>query len=475
MKTGGSGGSGAGDWKERATRSSIARRQPQTTIFARATGAGKAGIAVFRLSGPDSFRLAEALAGALPAPRTAALRRLQQEGETIDEGLVIPFPAPASFTGEDVVEFQLHGSLAVERALYEALISAGARPAEAGEFTRRALLNGKLDLAEVEGLADLLDAETVLQRKTALGQLGGRLSALAEDWRTRLIAVMAPLEAELDFPDEEGVPAQVARRALPELEALLAELETVRAGAKRARAAREGVKIALIGAPNAGKSSLLNALAGSDRAIVSETPGTTRDIVEARLDLGGTLVTLFDTAGLRDDHADPVEAEGIRRTRIKMGEADLRVLIVDVSRETSYRGGCARYDLGYDLTDEKDLVVFNKIDAAPAFAPPDVSRETFCLSALTGSGVPEFLKRLTEIAGALSATGVDAGLTRARHEQAVNEAIQHLAAARAKIPEATELAAEDIRLAARALGGITGAVGVEDVLAAIFSSFCIGK
>lgn len=446
------------------------------TIFARATGAGKAGVAVFRLSGPAAFAIARTLAEELPAPRVAALRTLRDAaGDAIDEGLVILFPAPASFTGEDVAEFHLHGSLAVEHALFESLIANGARPAEAGEFTRRALLNGKLDLAEVEGLADLLDAETAMQRKQALGQLGGRLSALAEGWRGRLIAIMAPLEAEIDFPDEEGVPAHVAARALPEIEALLRELETVRAGAKRARAAREGVKIAIIGAPNAGKSSLLNALAGSDRAIVSATPGTTRDVIEARLDLDGTLVTLFDTAGLRDIPADAVEEEGIRRTRIKMAQADLRLLVVDVSRETSYPGPAARYDLGYDLNDEKDVVVFNKIDSNSGFAAPTVSRETFSLSALTGSGVPEFLKRLTEIAGSLSAINVDVGLTRIRHEQAVGAAIGQLEAARARLGAAPELAAEDIRLAARALGTITGAVGVEDVLGAIFSSFCIGK
>ncbi len=445
------------------------------TIFARATGAGKAGVAVYRLSGAGSFAIAGALTGALPAPRTAGLRTVASAGEVIDQGLVILFPGPASFTGEDVAELHLHGSAAVEQALYDALARLGARPAEAGEFTRRALVNGKLDLAEVEGLADLLDAETAAQRKQALGQLGGRLSALAEGWRARLIAIMAPLEAEIDFPDEDGVPPAVARRASAEIEALLGELETVRAGAKRARAAREGVKIAIIGAPNAGKSSLLNALAGSDRAIVSALPGTTRDIVEARLDLGGALATLFDTAGLRDIPADAVEAEGIRRTRIKMEQADLRVLVVDVSRETPYPSGEARYDLGYTLTDEEDLVVFNKIDANPGFVPRDVSRETFLLSALTGAGVPEFLKRLTEIANALTALNVDAALTRVRHEQAVQEAIGHLQKARGRVTAAPELAAEDIRLAARALGAITGAVGVEDVLAAIFSSFCIGK
>ncbi len=431
-------------------------------------------MAVFRLSGPDAFAATVRLTGELPGPRVAALRTLRNgAGQAIDEGLVVLFPAPASFTGEDVAEFHLHGSRAVEDALYETLALLGARPAEAGEFTRRALVNGKLDLAEVEGLADLLDAETAAQRKQALGQLGGRLSALAEGWRGRLVGVLAPLEAEIDFPDEEGVPPAIAARALPEIAALLGELEAVRAQGKRSRTAREGVKIAIIGAPNAGKSSLLNALSHSDRAIVADTPGTTRDVIEARLDLGGTLVSLFDTAGLRSDFSDPVEAEGIRRTRIKMGQADLRLLIVDVSRETSYRaeGG---YDLEYGLS-EGDLLVFNKIDANRAFSPPNVSRETFFLSAKTGEGVEALVERLTKIAAGLIETSIDAGLTRLRHDEAVTEAIVHLQQARPRIETAPELAAEDIRIAARALGTITGAVGVEDVLGAIFSSFCIGK
>jgi len=445
------------------------------TIFGRASGAGRAGVAVFRLSGPAAFSVAQSLVGSLPRPRTTGFRTLRtRAGEAIDQGLVILFPAPASFTGEDVAEFHLHGSRAVEDAMFDALAALGARPAEAGEFTRRALINGKLDLAEVEGLADLLDAETATQRKQALGQLGGRLSALAESWRDALVAILAPLEAEIDFPDEEGVPAGLAVRARERIKALVGELESARADADRARAAREGVRVAIIGAPNAGKSSLLNALSGSERAIVSATPGTTRDVIEARLDLGGTLVSLFDTAGLREAPSDDVEAEGIRRTRIKMEQADLRLLVVDVSRETSYRAP-EKYDLGYDLTECGDLIILNKIDVNPDFQPPDVSRETFALSAKTGEGVELLLERLTEIARGLIETNVDAGLTRARHVTAVSTAIDLLQSAHATVADAPELAAEDVRLAARALGAITGAVGVEDVLDAIFASFCIGK
>ncbi len=453
------------------------------TIFARASGAGKAGVAVFRISGPAAFSVAAALCGRLPEPYRAALRSVRDASDAlIDEGLVILFKGPASFTGEDVAEFHLHGSIAVESALFEALLGLGCRPAEAGEFTRRALVNGKLDLAEVEGLADLLDAETAFQRKQALGQFGGRLSTVAEGWRARLVAMMAPLEAEIDFPDEEGVPAAIAARAGLEIDALLAELEIFRKGAARARVAREGVKVVIIGAPNAGKSSLLNALAGSDRAIVSDIPGTTRDLIEARLDLGGTLVSLFDTAGLREETPDSIEAEGIRRTRRKAEEADLRLLMIDVSRETLDLADDAALQpevapLGeYGLLREGDLVILNKIDLAARPLPrANVSRETIALSAKTGAGVETLIARLTVIAAMRAGAGDGEGLSRLRHVVAVDIALSHLAAARERLGTDPELAAEDIRLAARALGAITGAVGVEDVLDAIFSSFCIGK
>ncbi|MFN0023547.1 MAG: tRNA uridine-5-carboxymethylaminomethyl(34) synthesis GTPase MnmE [Parvularculaceae bacterium] len=452
-------------------------------MFARASGAGKAGVAVFRISGPAAFSAAAALCGRLPEPNRTVLRPIRNAyGDLIDKGLVILFRGPSSFTGEDVAELHLHGSAAVESALFDALLSSRCRPAEAGEFTRRALINGKLDLAEVEGLGDLLEAETDLQRKQALGQFVGRLSAVAEGWRARLVAIAAPLEAEIDFPDEGGVPADIAARAGPEIDALLAELERVRIGASRTRVAREGVKVVIIGAPNAGKSSLLNALAGSDRAIVSDIPGTTRDVIEARLDLGGTLVSLFDTAGLREATADLIESEGIRRTRMKAEQADLRLLMIDVSRETS--GGMADRETQpevaafdeYGLLRDGDLVILNKIDLAPLPIPSaNVSRETIALSARTGEGVEALIARLTAIAASLSGAGDGDGLSRLRHVVAVDTAATHLAAARERLGSDPELAAEDIRLAARALGAITGAVGVEDVLGAIFSSFCIGK
>lgn len=433
---------------------------------------------IIRVSGPKALEAAAALCGRLPAPKRAALRSIRDlAGDLIDQGLVILFKGPNSFTGEDVAEFHLHGSPAVEAAIYEALSALGARPAEAGEFTKRALLNGKLDLAEVEGLADLLDAETSAQRKQALGQFGGRLSAVAEDWREGLLAILTPLEADIDFPDEEDVPAAIAAKAGPEIKALIGELERYRAQSAAAKAIREGVRVAIIGAPNAGKSSLLNRLAGSERAIVAETPGTTRDVIEVRLDLGGMLVSLFDTAGLRESAADTVELEGMRRTRMTAEGADIRILMIDVSRETLDPGRAAAEggNLPVSLLREGDFVVFNKIDVAPAPRMAGMAgAASFAVSVRTGAGIDALVDALTH-ALASRMRSDDAILTRVRHTAAVEAAISFLEAALTRLATAPELAAEDVRMAARALGEITGAVGVEDVLEQIFSSFCIGK
>ncbi len=443
---------------------------------------------VVRLSGSRALEIATALAGDPGAPRRAVMRLLRDpSGDLIDRGIILTFKAPASFTGEDVVEFQLHGSVAVEAALYDALRAHGARPAERGEFTKRALLNGKLDLAEVEGLADLLEAETKLQRLQALGQLAGRLSSVAEAWRARLLAIMAPLEAAIDFPDEADIPAEIAARAAPEIDALIAALKSEQERSVGAMAIREGVKVAIIGAPNAGKSSLLNLLSGSERAIVSETPGTTRDVIEARLELGGMLASLFDTAGLRDRTDDRIEIEGIRRTRMTAEEADIRILMIDVSsgsfaagsvpRETTVRELSAdeAASAGFGLMRPGDIILLNKIDlidAAPAVSAPGMTVATF--SAKTRVGLDHVLGVLEEAVSA-RAPAEDAVLSRSRHADAVERAIRRLAAARERLSVSPELAAEDVRMAMRALGGITGAVDVEEVLGAIFSSFCVGK
>ncbi|MEM8772322.1 MAG: tRNA uridine-5-carboxymethylaminomethyl(34) synthesis GTPase MnmE [Pseudomonadota bacterium] len=444
--------------------------QSNDTIFARASGAGRAGVAVFRISGPESGRILNALVGKRIKPREAIFAAVRDpaSGDLIDRGLAILFEGPASFTGEDVAELQLHGSRAVEASLYETLAREGARPADAGEFTLRAMKNGKLDLAQVEALADLIDAETTLQAKQALGQLDGRLSKVADDWRAQLLAVAAPLEADIDFPDESDVPAAVAGRAGPAIANLKTALTRYLAGSGQARAIREGVSIAVIGPPNAGKSSLVNALAGQEVAIVSETPGTTRDIVEARLDLGGIVATVADTAGLRDTTDDAIEAEGMARARARAAAADLRVLVLDpaadVPRETRA------------LLGPQDFLVWSKSDLHDSMSVPELSHHGTILqvSSRTGAGIPEFIVALRESVSRETVSGEPA-LTRQRHVSAVKSALAALSRAEALIETAPELAAEDVRLAARALGQITGAVGVEDVLGEIFSSFCIGK
>ena len=331
------------------------------TIFARASGAGKAGVAVFRLSGPQSHAIVNKLVGKRIIYRRAELAAFRDpaDGTIIDRGLAILFKGPHSYTGEDVVELQLHGSRAVEMSLYETLSNAGARLAAPGEFTLRALKNNKLDLAQAEALADLIDAETTLQRKQALGQLDGRLSAVAERWKSQLLAVMAPLEADIDFPDEADIPAAIAARAGPAIHALKNELTAFLLESKRTRTIREGVSIAVIGPPNAGKSSLVNQLAGSEVAIVSDIAGTTRDVVETRLDLQGVVATVADTAGLRDSVGDVIEEEGMRRARARAESADIRIAVLDPQSSFVSRDTLALLQPG-------DFLVWSRADLSPA-------------------------------------------------------------------------------------------------------------
>ena len=441
------------------------------TIFARASGAGKAGVAVYRLSGPQSHQITNNLVGKRIIYQQVNLVAVRdpKDRSLVDHGLAILFKGPKSYTGEDVAELHLHGSRAVEASLYETLLNAGARPAEAGEFTLRALKNDKMDLAQAEALADLIDAETTLQRKQALGQLEGRLSALAEDWKNRLLAVMAPLEAEIDFPDEADIPAAIAARAGPAITGLKKELTSFLLDSKRTRTIREGLSIAVIGPPNAGKSSLVNLLAGSEVAIVSEVAGTTRDIIDVRLDLGGIVAVIADTAGLREAAGDVIEEEGMRRARGRAESADIRIAVLDpmsayVSRET------------LALVRSGDFLVWTRADCTPTI-PEGIGIdgvEPFVLSTKTGAGTEQFLKALSVTATAHNKIE-GPGLTRLRHVNAVQAAIEALGRAELYIETAPELAAEDTRLAGRALGSITGAVGVEEVLGEIFSSFCIGK
>lgn len=439
------------------------------TIFALASAPGRAGVAVIRASGPLAGAALDALAGApRPAPRRAALRRFKaQSGAAIDHGLAVWFPAPASFTGEDCAEFHVHGGPAVVSALAEALVDQGLRPAGAGEFTRRAFEHGKMDLTEAEGLADLIDAETEGQRAQALSQMTGALRQLYEGWRGDLIAVLAALEGEIDFPDEDDVPDHLADTAGAPLDALIAALDSHLDDGRRGERVREGFTIALIGAPNAGKSSLLNALARRDAAIVTDVPGTTRDVVEVRLVLGGFPVILADTAGLREA-ADRVEAEGVKRAIARADGADLRLCVVDVSRETSWEG--------LDRLGPGDAVIWNKMDLVsgpPPAAPDGVA--PFETAANTGAGVEALLAWLAEqVTERLSRREAPA-LSRARHRDAVSRSLEHLRAARLRVGDAPELAAADVHMALRRLESLTGRIDVEDVLDRVFSQFCIGK
>lgn len=439
------------------------------TIFAPATAPGRAALAVVRLSGPSTGKAVAALAGALPAPRRASLRTLRDEGgAVIDEALILWFPAPASYTGEDCAELHLHGGLAVVEAAVEALAELGLRLAEPGEFTRRAFQNGRLDLAQAEAVADLVDAETTAQARQALDQLGGGLSRRYDAWRELLIESLAVLEAAVDFPDED-LPEDVAARARPHLRELLGDLQAALGDADRGRRVREGFRIALIGAPNAGKSSLLNALAGRDAAIVTATPGTTRDVIEVPLVVAGYKVLLADTAGVRDT-AEAIEAEGVRRARAWAEEADLRLWVVDASES----GGHWREASG--LARPEDLLVFSKSDlarGADALAASGGDLEALSLSVMSEADMAALRAWLeARVVSALSGAEFPAA-TRLRHAESLTEAADRVARALDQVEP--ELAAEDVRLAARALERISGRVDPEAVLDRVFSSFCIGK
>lgn len=436
------------------------------TIYAVATARGRAGVAVVRVSGPAADRVAAAVAGNCPKPRQAVLRTLRHPltGIDLDRALVLWFPAPGSFTGENIVEFHIHGGLAVGRAVLDAVAAvAGTRAAEAGEFTRRAFYNERLDLTAVEGLADLIAAETESQRRQAIRQAQGRQAEVFSGWRQRLISALAYVEAGIDFADEE-LPENVMVHARPEVAALASEISRALADQGRGERLRDGLEVAIIGPPNAGKSSLLNVLARRDVAIVSAHAGTTRDVLEVHLDLGGYAVTLVDTAGLRDA-GDEIEAEGIRRASVRAETADLRLLLIpaaDWPQVPKATAGLADLPHTWRIISRAD----EKKDVSGALR----------LSIKTGEGVDELIRRLQAQAEEMMGAGESALITRSRHRDALTRSATHLAAFLDQDwTGREELAAEELRLAARALGGLTGQVGVEDVLGAIFSEFCIGK
>lgn len=426
------------------------------TIYALATARGKAGVAVVRVSGPGARTGLLPFVGSFPEARKAGIRTLRDRAEILDEALVLWFPEGQSFTGEEVVELHLHGSQAIVQAVLQRLaLIQGFRIAEPGEFTRRALENGRLDLARVEGLSDLIAAETDAQRRQAMRLFSGELGKRAEHWRARILRAAALLEAVLDFADED-VPVDVRPEVISLVEAVIRDLEQERAGFAVSERIRDGFEVAIIGAPNAGKSTLLNRLAGREAALTSEHAGTTRDVIEVRMDVAGLPVTLLDTAGLREAQ-DPVEALGIVRARERAEAADLRVWLLAPGEDS------ASIVAGPD-----DLVVQGKADLG---AKPG----SLAVSGRTGEGIDLLVRRIGEVLSNRAASA--ATITRARHRNAVEAAVVALGQALAVISTHgnEELAADSLRQAIDGMDDLVGRIGVEDLLGEIFSSFCIGK
>lgn len=445
--------------------------QATATIFALSTPPGRAGVAVVRVSGPKAGIVLKVMAAPRPKPRQAAGRRLRHPttGEILDRGIALWFPAPKSFTGEDVAELQLHGSRAVVTAVLAALAEIpGCRPAEPGEFARRAFEAGKIDLAEAEGLADLLEAETEAQRKQALLQASGAASAIYEGWRRSLIDALALIEAAIDFSDEADVGTSSFEEARGRVETLATAVRHHLDDGHRGEIVREGFHVVLAGPPNVGKSSLLNALARREAAIVSEEAGTTRDVIEVRLDLNGLPIVVSDTAGIREAEGK-VEAEGIRRTLATAKSADLVVWVMEP--------GDPEAVLPADLLERADrtLLAVNKVDLMPGGGAPPLPDDILPLSARTGQGIEELTRRIGAIAAERIGPLDTPAIAHIRHRRLIETCLEGLSGFLKGDADQVELRAEDLRRAAAALGRITGRVDVEDVLDQVFSRFCIGK
>ncbi len=495
---------------------------PRDTIFALSSGRGVAAVAVIRISGPRAGDALKALTGKAPIPRKAMLVTVRDGKDEIDQAVALWFPAPHSETGENVAELQTHGGRAVVEGTLAALARIdGLRPAEPGEFTRRGFENGKLDLAQVEGLADLIMADTPAQRRQAMRQLKGLIGERAEDWRRRLTEALALVEAGIDFSDEGDVPDNMTAPALKIARELAAEIEAVLADSGRGERLREGLVVAITGPPNAGKSTLLNRLAKREAAIVSPYAGTTRDVIEVHLDLGGYPVTLLDTAGIRPTD-DPVEAEGVRRAQARAAGADLVLWLSENGQDAPVAASgqsvwrvLSKADLTRRRRSEQDVTptesefsssaeppvndliptlirqaltirsnpLTNIRNESPSIGDGRTESETatvmraFELSAVTGEGLETFVTALTEEAAAqLGAGGESALITRARHRRALQDALNALdRAGRAPDSGQEEIVAEELRLAAATFGRLTGRIDVEDVLDVIFRDFCIGK
>jgi tRNA modification GTPase len=448
------------------------------TIYAVSTAPGKAAVAMVRLSGPGTGDAVRRLVGDLPTPRRASLRAIRDPatGEVIDRGIVLWLRAPATFTGEDMAELQVHAGRAVIADLLAALGSEpGLRPAEPGEFAKRAFLNGKVDLTAAEGIADLVEADTAAQRRQALRQLDGEFGRLVEAWRERLVRALARVEAEIDFADENlGGSEEV--RVRHDMSCLSREITQYLDDGRRGERLREGLSVAIVGPPNAGKSSLLNYLARREAAIVSTVAGTTRDVIEVHLDIGGYPVVLADTAGMRTA-ADEVEEEGVRRALARAHAADLRLVVVEAGAWPEVDPGTLK------LIDKDSILVLNKIDLVGGREGMDAvtlgdrterAEATVVVSITRGDRLGELVAALDRAVAARLETGTEApAITRARHRAALSDCVAALERYESAPPG--ELAAEDLRLALRALGRITGRVGVEDILDVVFRDFCIGK
>jgi tRNA modification GTPase len=431
------------------------------TIAAIATPAGRGGIGVVRVSGPLVPRIAAAVLGTLPRPRLATFSAFRdRHGEILDEGLALHFPAPHSYTGETVLELQGHGGPIVMQALLAACLDAGARLAEPGEFTRRAFLEGKLDLAQAEAVADLIDAASREAARSARRSLSGEFSAAIGTLQGRLVELRALTEAMLDFPEEE-VDALHRHDAAARLDAARRALCEVLARSRQGSLLRGGIQVVLTGRPNVGKSSLLNRLAGEERAIVTSIPGTTRDALREPILIEGVPLVVVDTAGLRDSR-DEIERLGMQRTQAELERADLVVAVFEASR--------GRDELPDLPAAPARIEVYNKLDLAPGFVPPG---DAIAVSAKTGEGLEALRQRILAAAG-WSSSGEPVFLARERHLRALDEAATHLAAAAGETRH-WEFFAEELRLAHAALGRITGEFSADDLLGEIFARFCIGK
>jgi tRNA modification GTPase len=456
----------------------------EQTIFALSSGRPPSAIAIVRVSGPKAATALTLLAGKIPLPRMAT-RALLHDGsqQPIDDAVVLWFPGPASATGEDVAEFHVHGGRAVLSALFATLSALDhMRAAEPGEFTRRAFENGKLDLTEAEGLDDLIHADTDRQRSQALRQLKGLLGDRARNWRAQIIEASALIEAGIDFSDEGDVPAELIGPALAKIETLLGEIQQVLAEQGRSERLREGLVVAIAGPPNVGKSTLMNQLARREVAIVSPHAGTTRDIIEVQLDLDGYPVTVIDTAGIRETD-DPVEQEGVRRARARAAEADLVLWLTDAAREKNFDDGAVpvwvvRNKIDLDAF-ESDAAV-SRLDAAIHRPPAGVSKQgwasaDFAISASRGDGIAELILALVGFAQSYFGSEEGGLISRERQRKLLEATVVSLRRSLSVIEQGEELAAEDLRIAARSLGQLLGRVDVEDLLDVIFREFCIGK